>query len=351
MAEREDKNKINSTDDPQEKSEDFNEESLLDLSGEESGDEPVPGPPVDAAKDDDYLHRGGGISVDDVLAKKRPLELKPPEPEIEAIPDVQKPAPLTESDRGAPDSTETPPVKAAPARKKKKKRPLEIRTMPSGEGKWPVKESDPKALEALVRANKFEVKPIPGEKVPVDHAHLTKLDASLKEELKKIRKKAERAVIPGEFLEARRLLTEEGVLECPVCKIRVQDRPGKVDLCPKCGLALDDYLGQYKAEWERKHKHRASTVAKELFPPKKKRKKTAWEIWKEEQGLDPEAELLACPQCSYETYDDPFVATKCPRCKIPLDLHLKFPRAYIREREKHTRGRRAGMIKKKKQKK
>lgn len=340
MAEREDKNKKNSTDEPRQKSEDFNEKSLLELSGEESGDESVSDSPVDTAKDDN------------VLPKKRPLEFgPPPESEVEAIPEVEKHVPSVESDGGAPGSVKTPASQTKPPHKKRKKRPLEIRTMPSSEGKWPVKESDPKALEALVRADKFEIEPIPGGKVRVDHVHLTKLDASLKEELKRIKKKSERALIPGEFFEARRLLAEEGVLECPMCKLQVLDRPGKVDHCPKCGLALDDYLGKYKAEWERKHKHRVSTGVKELFPTKKKRRKTAWEMWKEDQGLDPEAELLACPQCSYVTYDDPFVANRCPRCKIPLDLHLQFPRAYILEREKYTRRRRVGVIKKKKRKK
>ena len=206
MADREDKEKNDIPDEQPAKQEDFDEETLLELSGEDNSAETAPDSPVDTAKESDYLHRGGGISVDDVLSRKRPLEFDPPELEIKSSPEPAGPV--------QPEAQEPPPEKTD------KKRPLEIRTMPYGEGKWPVKGGDPKALDALIRADKFEVKPVPGEKVRVDHAHLTKLDESLKSELQRIRKETDRALIPGEFLEARRRLAEEGVLECPVCRIQ-----------------------------------------------------------------------------------------------------------------------------------
>lgn len=352
MTESEDKNKADSPDEISPQPEDFDEENLLELTDEAGGDGSIPDIGEASESGDDYVHRQGGISVDDVLSKKRPLEFEAPAIEIEQ-------PPVAEPGDDATIHDARPEVKADPVEKEEKKRPLEIRTTPLGEGQWEVKQTSPEDAEAKVRADKFEVKPVPGEKVKVDHAHLTRLDESLKDELIRIRKETDRVLIPGEFLEARRRLAEEGVLECPVCKIQVEDRPAKVDHCPKCGLALDDYLGQYKADWERKHRHNLTSTAKEqdkvttsikdLFPLKKKRERTKWEDWKEEQGLDPEAELLACPDCSYTVYDDPFVANRCPNCRIPLDLHLQFPRPYIREREKSTKGRRMGLTKKKKQ--
>lgn len=352
MTESEDKNRLDDPDENPGNAEDFEEERLLEFSDETAMDSSVSDADEVSESGDDYVHRKGGISVDEVLSKKRLLEFEPLAIEIEQPPDAES------VDDAAIHDTR-PEAKADLVEKEeKKRRPLEIRTTPKGEGQWEVRKTSPEAAEAKVRADKFEVRKVPGDKVRYDHAHLSKLDESLKSELQRIRKATDRVLIPGEFLEARRRLAEEGVLECPVCKIQVEDRPAKVDHCPKCGLALDDYLGEYKADWERKHKHspasaageqdKVTTSIQDLFPLKKKRERTKWEDWKEEKGLDPEAELLACPDCSYTTYDDPFVANKCPKCRIPLDLHLQFPRSYIQEREKNTKGRRMGLEKKKK---
>jgi len=352
LTESEEKKNADNPDEIPGNAEDFEEETLLEFSdetatgGSESDADEV------SESGDDYVHRKGGLSVDDVLSNKRLLEFEPPSIELER-------PPAAESVDDAAIHDTMPEAKADPVEMEEKKhRPLEIRTTPLGEGQWEVRKTSPEAAEAKVRADKFEVKPVPGDKVKVDHAHLTRLDESLKSELLRIREATDRVLIPGEFLEARRRLAEEGVLECPVCKIQVEDRPGLVDHCPKCGLALDDYLGEYKADWERKHRRNPASAGKEedkvhtgvqeLFPLKKKRERTKWEDWKEEKGLDPEAELLACPNCSYTTYDDPFVANRCPNCRIPLDLHLRFPRPYVEEREKSTKGRRMGLEKKKK---
>lgn len=351
MTESEEKKNADNPDENPGNAEDFVEETLLEFTDEASGDESISDIGEASESGDDYVHRKGGISVDEVLSKRRLLEFEAPAIEIEQLA-------AAESGDDAAIHDARPEVKADPVEKEEKKRPLEIRTTPLGEGQWEVKQTRPEDAEAKVRADKFEVKPVPGDKVRVDHAHLTRLDESLKDELIRIRKETDRVLIPGEFLEARRRLAEEGVLECPVCKIQVENRPAKVDHCPKCGLALDDYLGEYKADWERKYRFNLTSTAKEqedvttsikdLFPLKKKRERTKWEDWKEEQGLDPEAELLACPDCSYTVYDDPFVANRCPNCRIPLDLHLQFPRPYVEEREKSTKGRRMGLEKKKK---
>jgi ssDNA-binding Zn-finger/Zn-ribbon topoisomerase 1 len=317
-------------DDLPEKDESFEEGDLISFTENEADQKPVPEAPP--TPEPDFMSRDGSISVDDVLSRRRPLEFDmletKPEPGS-AKPAAGQPEPVKEFE------PEPPPVK--------KKRPLEIRVHSGSEGRWKITQPDPETLDSKVREKAPRPIEVPSGKVRVDHEHLSKLDHTLKLELQNIREKTERGFIPGEFLEARRLLSEEGILECPTCKVKVEDTPGEIDHCPRCGLALDDYLGKFKEEWNRKHKHAREIGVLDLEPKKKRNRKTSWELWKEEQGLDPDAELLRCPECGHEEYDDPFVANKCPKCRIPLDLHLQFPRPYIRKREASLKRKRFGV--------
>jgi hypothetical protein len=273
-----------------------------------------------------------GLKVDDVLARKHLLEKGiPAEPPAEP---VTERAEVTEEGETSPADTQPP------------SRPIEIHSPEVGDEVWKVEGEDKDEIDARVRASQVKQREYsPEEKVKVDQKRLAKLDRELKDELERLREKSREGVIPGEFLEARRRLADEGVLECPRCRIKVPDTPGKIDYCPKCGLAIDDYFSQYRREWEEKHKRLTSEGVKKFAPKKPLPEKTKWERWKEDQGVDPEAELLVCPECDIGVYDDPFIANKCPQCGNPLDLHLQFPREYVRKREAKTKGRRYDMLK------
>ncbi len=328
MSEEDKKNGKDEEENLPEKEESFDDGGWISLSGEEEEhpdtphEKPVEPPPESPPPaQPDYMTRGSGYSVNDILESKRRLEFES----------------TRETPEGQSDETQG---ESAP---QKMNRPLEIHVHADPEGTWKITPPDAEALDSKVREKASVHLEITSEKVRVDHEHLSKLDETLKNELHSIRKRAERGMIPGEFLEARRRLAEEGVLECPKCKVKVIDTPGKIDFCPQCGLPLDDYLHQYKEEWERKHKNTTSLGVIDFGEKKKKKGKSAWELWKDEQGIDPDAELLRCPKCGYEEYDDPFVANKCPKCRIPLDLHLDFPRPYVRKREAARKMRRAGV--------
>jgi len=301
-------------DEAPEKEEDFTGDSLLSFI-EVQGDDKAPrthpekrrGKRTIEPSSPDERYHPGGVKVDDVLAGRRLLELDT--------------APL--KDEPPTPETITPET-----------RPLEL-TSPSAEGGvLKVSGTEQAEVDACARASMLqpaEYSPEGGMKV--DEEYLAKLDQQLKDELVRLKNNNQQGMIPGRFLEARKILTNEGTLECPQCKIKVTDTPGKIDYCPQCGLALDDYLGQYRREWENKYRRRTSEGVKEFGPQKPKRGETRWEKWKEEKGIDPEAELLECPQCGTQVVDDPFIANKCPKCHIPLDLHLQFPRPYVEERE------------------
>jgi rubrerythrin len=266
----------------------------------------------------------GGLKVDDVLANRPEIEIDTSG--IKSEPSSPEPAPY-----------EPPP----PEPEATKASFLEIHSPKIGEEVWKVSDTPPADASETARKRHPDVKPpAPAETIPVDHQRLRMLDNSLKEELHRLREESQAGMIPGDFLETRRKLTDEGILECPVCHIKVPDTPGKIDYCPKCGLAIDDYFGQFKRDWERKYKNVRSQGVKEFDIEKPKKGSTKWEQWKEEKGIDPEAELLVCPRCGATQYDDPFVANKCPNCNIPLDLHLQFPRDYITKREAARKGRR-----------
>ncbi len=351
---------------------DFEEESLLsfiEVSEEQPAEEPdtppeapkppaprepaTPGEPERPSLEPGPEPERRGLTVDEVLAHTPPHEEEIPgirtgitvldetgqstsETEVKPSPDERTDV---EQAPGAEDQAETQESGS-------KSHFLEIHSPKTADERWSVDASG--AEERDTRIRESQVKPLeftPEEKVAVDQDLLSKLDAKLKDELESIREKALGGVIPGEFLEARKRLEEEGILECPRCKIKVPDTPGKIDYCPQCGMGIDDYLGQFKRDWETKYKHQKSAGIKAFAPETAKRERTKWEQWKEDKGVDPEAELLVCPKCGETVYDDPFVANKCPKCNIPLDLHLHFPRDYVRKREAETKGRRWDALK------
>ena len=332
MSKDDKKNDSENDDDASEYEEDYSGDSLLSFIEVQGDDKARKAPPQKRREkrrikpaSPDAKPPAGDLTVDDVL-EGRPLELGP-------APSTGKP-PIPQPITPESSASETPPCET---------RPLEL-TPPAAETP-PLKLTAEEQAEVDTAARAAMLQPAecaPEGGLKVDDEYLAKLDQQLKDELTRLRDKNQPGMIPGRFLEARKILTQEGTLECPQCKIKVTDTPGKIDYCPQCGLALDDYLHQFRREWESKYKHRTSYGVKEFGPQKPKPGETAWEKWKEEQGIDPEAEVLECPQCGTQVVDDPFVAHKCPKCHIPLDLHLQFPRPYIQERE-NKRKHRVGM--------
>lgn len=311
---KDDKKRNSKNDEVPEKDADFSSDSLLSFIEVQGDDKTRKAPPEERRKrrpiepsPPDERYHPGGVKVDDVLAGKRPLEID--------IPLAQ----------------DLPP---APEAVSHDLRPLELTPPAAEEGALKVSGTEQAEVDTRARTEKLQPVESPSEgRMGVDQEYLSKLDLQLKDELVRLKNSNQQGMIPGRFLEARKTLTQEGTLECPQCKIKVTDTPGKIDYCPQCGLALDDYLHQYRREWENKYKNRTSEGVKEFGPPKQVSGKTGWERWKEDKGIDPEAELLECPQCGMQVYDDPFIANKCPKCHIPLDLHLQFPQPYIGERE------------------